>query len=156
MFPHLVLSEAILFQYLSIMHETSILWLWVVIPCSHFWKEASCLSLCRSKEFWLSLWALVLPYEFGYKVSRNLYNYWKIANERRHPCSTLIQVVSTFRTKNSGSFQISFSKETSLTYLSMYIWTELLVKGPPEFLESSFFFNVFNFPSWLFALHFLE
>lgn len=95
MFPRLVLSEAILFQYLSIMHETSILWLWVVIHCSHFWKEASCLSLCRSKEFWLSLWALVLPYEFGYKLSRNLYNYWKIANERRHLCSTLIQVVST-------------------------------------------------------------
>lgn len=146
MSPRLVLSEAILFQYLSIMHETSILWLWVVIPCSHFWKEASCLSLCRSKEFWLSLWALVLPYEFGYKVSRNLYNYWKIANERRHPCSTLIQVVSTFRTKNSGSFQISFSKETSLTYLSMYIWTELLVKGPPEFLESSFFLMYLTFP----------
>lgn len=88
-------------------------------------------------------------------LSRNLYSYWKIANERRHLCSTLIQVVSTFRTKNSGSFQISFSRVTSLTYLSMYIWEELLVKVPPEFLESSFF-NVFNFPFWLFVSNVLE
>lgn len=117
------------------------LWFPVVIS-----ERKQAASLCRSKEFWLSLWALVLPYEFGYKLSRNLYSYWKIANERRHPCSTLIQVVSTFRTKNSGSFQISFSKETSLTYLSMYLWEELLVKVPPEYLKSSFFFMYLTFP----------